>query len=198
MARGHPVRLEADPQRTSATAISRVRYQRFMLGAPSGSACSTPTLTRGTSGPVRRPAGVLDFGSALAMPDGLPDTFGRLITALLGDDDAQVLARLREHGLVRPGAEIDIRALRDYLQPFTDPARHEVFSYSRAWLREQFGRVNDPRNPDFLVALQLTLPAEHLFTHRVWLGVRRCPVGAGGHGACASRAARLMPGFDPS
>ncbi len=38
-------------------------------------------------------------------------------------------------------------------------------------LRREFGRVNDPRNPDFGVALQLSLPAEHLFTHRVWLGM---------------------------
>ena len=34
-----------------------------------------------------------------------------------------------------------------------------------------YARINDPRNPDFAVALQLRMPAEHLFTHRVWLGM---------------------------
>ncbi len=114
--------------------------------------------------------GVLDFGSSLALP-GMPATFGRLISALLGDDPAVVLARLREEGFVRPGVELDVRKLVDYMAPFSVPARHEQFRFSRSWLRAEFGRVNDPRDPDFAVALQLTLPAEHLFTHRVWLSM---------------------------
>jgi len=176
-----------------------VRYQRFMLG--SAATCGL-LHTDPHPGNFRLMAdgriGVLDFGSALEMPGGLPDTFGRLITALLGDDDEQVLARLREHGLVRAGRDIDIKALRDYLKPFTDPARHEVFTYSRSWLREQFGKVNDPRNPDFLVALQLTLPAEHLFTHRVWLGVVGVLAALEATVPVRSELRALMPGFDPS
>jgi len=114
--------------------------------------------------------GVLDFGSALELP-GMPATFGRLIGALLGDDPDLVLARLREEGFVRPGADLDVRKLVDYMAPFTVPARHERFRFSRQWLRTEFGRVNDPRDPDFGVALQLSMPAEHLFTHRVWLSM---------------------------
>ncbi len=40
--------------------------------------------------------GVLDFGSSLELPGGMPATFGRLIAALLGDDPDEVLRRLRE------------------------------------------------------------------------------------------------------
>ena len=58
-----------------------------------------------------------------------------------------------------------------YLAPFTEPARHDRFHYSRQWLRSTFGTINDPRNPDFAVALQMNMPAEQLFTHRVWLGL---------------------------
>ena len=114
--------------------------------------------------------GVLDFGSTLTLA-GMPETFGRLIAALLGDDPDLVLARLREDGFVRPGAQLDVRKLVDLMAPFSVPARHERFRFSREWLRGEFGRVNDPRDPDFAVALQLTLPAEHLFTHRVWLSM---------------------------
>ena len=114
--------------------------------------------------------GVLDFGSTLELA-GMPQTFGRLIAALLGDDPELVLARLREDGFVRPGAQLDVRKLVDYMAPFSVPARHEQFRFSREWLRGEFGRVNDPRDPDFAVALQLTMPAEHLFTHRVWLSM---------------------------
>jgi hypothetical protein len=114
---------------------------------------------------------VLDFGSSLALPGGMPATFGRLIGALLGGHGDQVLDRLREEGFVRPGVQVDVDKLVDYMSPFTVPARHERFTFTRAWLRGEFARVNDPRNPEFGVALKLDLPAEHLFTHRVWLGM---------------------------
>jgi predicted unusual protein kinase regulating ubiquinone biosynthesis (AarF/ABC1/UbiB family) len=115
--------------------------------------------------------GVLDFGSTLRLPDGMPSSFGRLIGALLSGDEAAVLARLREYGFVDPGRALEVGKLIDYMAPFSEPARHERFTFSRAWLRGEFGRVNDPRNPDFGVALQLRMPSEHLFTHRVWLGL---------------------------
>src|SRR3954454_18759373 len=140
--------------------------------------------------------GVLDFGSCLELPGGSPRTFGRLITALLAGDDADVLRALREEGLVRPGARLEVAKLRDYLAPFSEPARHETFHYTRAWLKGQFARVNDPRNPEFAVALQLTIPPEQLFTHRVWLGIvgvlsqleARVPV--------RPELRRWLPGFD--
>lgn len=175
-------------------------YQRFLLSAPSR--CGW-LHTDPHPGNFRVLAdgrlGVLDFGSALAMPDGLPATFGRLIDVLQGGyDDAEVLVRLRAHGLLKPGRTIDVRALVDYLAPFSEPAAHERFCYSREWLAAQFGRVNDPRNPDFAVALRLNLPAEHLFTHRVWLGI----VGVLSQlGACVPvrpELRRYLPGFDPS
>jgi predicted unusual protein kinase regulating ubiquinone biosynthesis (AarF/ABC1/UbiB family) len=115
--------------------------------------------------------GVLDFGSSLELPGGMPATFGRLISALLGADGDVVLQRLREEGFVKPGVQVDVAKLVDYMSPFTVPARHESFRFSRDWLRGEFARVNDPRNPEFGVALKLDLPAEHLFTHRVWLGM---------------------------
>ena len=101
----------------------------------------------------------------------MPPAFGRLLRALLDEDPAQVLLRLREAGFVRPGVNVEVDKLVDYMGPFSVPARQESFRFSRAWLRGEFGRVNDPRNPDFGVALELDLPAEHLFTHRVWLGM---------------------------
>jgi predicted unusual protein kinase regulating ubiquinone biosynthesis (AarF/ABC1/UbiB family) len=147
-------------------------YQRFLVSGPerAGLLHTDPhpgnflLLTDGR-------LGVLDFGSSLEMPGGMPATFGRLIGALLGDDPDEVLRRLRQEGFVRPGVQVEVDKLVDYMAPFSEPARHEVFCFSRAWLQREFGRINDPRNPDFGVALKLDLPADHLFTHRVWLGM---------------------------
>ncbi len=147
------------------------RYQVFLVSGPerAGLLHTDPHPGNFRVLPDGR-LGVLDFGSSLVL-DGMPETFGRLIAALLGDDPEQVLDRLRAGGFVRPGATLDVAKLVDYLAPFSVPARHETFRFSRPWLRGEFGRVNDPRDPDFGVALQLTMPAEHLFTHRVWLSM---------------------------
>ena len=147
------------------------QYQRFLVSGPAraGLLHTDPHPGNFLALPDGR-LGVLDFGSSLELA-GMPETFGRLIAALLGDDPDEVLQRLREAGFVRPGVSVDVAKLVDYMGPFSVPARHERFRFSREWLRSEFGRVNDPRNPDFGVALKLDLPAEHLFTHRVWLGM---------------------------
>ncbi|MBW3603678.1 MAG: AarF/ABC1/UbiB kinase family protein [Actinobacteria bacterium] len=142
--------------------------------------------------------GVLDFGSTLAMPDGMPKTFGRLLTVLRRGDTAEVLAGLRDEGFVRPGATVDADKLADYLAPFTVPAGHETFTFTREWLRSQFSRVNDPRDPDFAVALQLTMPPEHLFTHRVWLGCVGVLCQLGATVPVRAEIERWLPGFDPT
>jgi predicted unusual protein kinase regulating ubiquinone biosynthesis (AarF/ABC1/UbiB family) len=140
--------------------------------------------------------GVLDFGSCLELPGGLPRTFGRLITALLAGDDEDVLRALREEGLVRPGARLEVAKLRDYLAPFSEPARHERFHYTRDWLKGQFARVNDPRNPEFAVALQLTIPPEQLFTHRVWLGIVGVLAQLDAEVPVRPELRRWLPGFE--
>lgn len=163
----------------AGTAAQRDRagllYQRFLLSGPERTGLlhtdPHPGNFRLVPGTGSERLGVLDFGSCLVLPDGMPRAFGRLIRVLLSDDDAEVLAGLREEGFLRPDRTVEVRKLVDYLGPFSEPARHEVFSYSRSWLRSQFARVNDPRNPEFAVALQLDIPAELLFTHRVWLGI---------------------------
>ena len=146
-------------------------YQRFLVSGPARAGL---LHTDPHPGNFRMLAdgrlGVLDFGSSLELPE-MPGTFGRLLRALLDDDPEAVLRQLRADGFVRPGVQLDVAMLVDYMSPFSVPARHETFRFSREWLRGEFARVNDPRNPEFGVALKLDLPAEHLFTHRVWLGM---------------------------
>ena len=172
-------------------------YQRFLLSGPARCGLLHADPHPGNfrlTGDGR--LGVLDFGSCLELPGGLPRTFGRLITALLAGGDEAVLAALREEGLVRPRARLEVAKLRDYLAPFSEPARHERFRYSRAWLRQQFGRINDPRNPDFAVALQLTIPPEQLFTHRVWLGIVGVLAQLEAEVPVRPELRRWLPGFD--
>ena len=142
--------------------------------------------------------GVLDFGSVLVMPGGLPPTFGGLIRAMTLTDPAAVEAALRAGGFIADGATLEVDKLIDYLSPFSEPARHDTFTFSRDWLKGEFGRVNDPRNPDFLVAMQLTIPAEQLFTHRLWLGLVGVLCGLGATVPVRPELIAHLPGFaDP-
>ena len=89
--------------------------------------------------------------------------------ATLADHD-ELLQGLRDEGFVRDRVQIDPVELLDYLAPFVEPARVERFRFSREWMRTQFERVNNPRNPSYTIAMKLNLPPSYLLIHRTWLG----------------------------
>jgi len=116
--------------------------------------------------------GVVDYGAVARLPErGLPRSIGALMRiAMLDDDYDVVLENLRAEGFVKPSIKIDPDELRDYLGPFIEPARGETFKFSRVWMREQFKRLNDPREPGYTMTLKLNLPPSYLLIHRVWIG----------------------------
>ena len=115
--------------------------------------------------------GIVDYGAVARLPEkSLPHTMGSLIRIATYDDYADVLEGLRSEGFVKPNITIDPEELRDYLGPFVEPARPETFAFSRGWMREQYQRVQDPRQPGSTLALRLNLPPSYLLIHRVWIG----------------------------
>lgn len=114
--------------------------------------------------------GVLDYGAVGHLPEGLPPMIGHLLRLALDADADTVLDGLREEGFVKSASKVDAQSLLDFLDPFVEPARTETFQFNRAWLRGQFSRLNDPRNPDFAIGMKLNLPPSYLLIHRVWLG----------------------------
>jgi predicted unusual protein kinase regulating ubiquinone biosynthesis (AarF/ABC1/UbiB family) len=114
--------------------------------------------------------GVVDYGAVARLDDGLPAVMGELLREAVRGDYDVVLAGLREHGFVKEHIDLDVDDLRDYLAPFVEPATVEVFQFSRAWMRDQFSRLKDPRQPGAATALKINLPPEFLLIHRVWLG----------------------------
>jgi predicted unusual protein kinase regulating ubiquinone biosynthesis (AarF/ABC1/UbiB family) len=146
-------------------------YQRFLLSGPAraGLLHADPHPGNFRLTPDGR-FGVLDFGAVAHLPDGLPAIIGTLLRIALTGDAEAVLTGLRDEGFVKATTKVDAEALLDFLDPFVDPARTERFQYSREWLRGQFSRLNDPRNPDFAIGLKINLPPEYLLIHRVWLG----------------------------
>ena len=115
--------------------------------------------------------GVLDYGAVARLPDhGLPRAIGTLMRIALGDDYVEVVDQLRAEGFIKPRITVDPDQLREYLSPFIEPARQDTFRFTRAWMREQFSRINNPREPGYTLALKLNLPPSYLLIHRVWIG----------------------------
>lgn len=115
--------------------------------------------------------GVLDFGAVARLPQtSLPEAMGRLIRIAAESSEDELVEGLREEGFIKPGIRVDPALLLDYLSPFVEPTQVERFRFSREWMRGQFARINDPKQPSYTVAIKLNLPPAYLLIHRTWLG----------------------------
>jgi hypothetical protein len=100
----------------------------------------------------------------------MPSAMGSLIRLCALQDGEQLLAGLRREGFVKDKIRLDTEPLMDYLAPLVEPTRVERFRFTRAWMREQFQRVNSPREPAYTVAIKLNLPPSYLLIHRTFVG----------------------------
>jgi predicted unusual protein kinase regulating ubiquinone biosynthesis (AarF/ABC1/UbiB family) len=152
-------------------------YARFLFGSPSRTgllhADPHPGNYRIIPGPGGEPGrmGVLDYGAVARLPErGLPRSLGALIRIAAMDDYDELVDHLRSEGFIRERIRVDADQLRSYLGPFIEPAGQETFTFSRAWMQQQFRRLNDPRSDDYGTMLRLNLPPEYLLIHRTWTG----------------------------
>jgi predicted unusual protein kinase regulating ubiquinone biosynthesis (AarF/ABC1/UbiB family) len=132
-----------------------------------------PGNFRPVPGPDGEPGrlGILDFGAVARLPQGqLPEAMGRLIRVAAEADPDSLVAGLREEGFIKEKVQVDAQLVLDYLSPFIEPARVERFKFTREWMRGQFERINNPRDPAFTMATKLNLPTAYLLIHRTWLG----------------------------
>jgi predicted unusual protein kinase regulating ubiquinone biosynthesis (AarF/ABC1/UbiB family) len=115
--------------------------------------------------------GVLDFGAVARLPERrLPESMGPLLLIATLDDYDELVAALREEGFIRERIQIDADQLRAYLAPFIEPAQVEEFTFSRAWMQDQFRRINDPASEAYTTMLRLNLPPQYMLIHRTFTG----------------------------
>jgi predicted unusual protein kinase regulating ubiquinone biosynthesis (AarF/ABC1/UbiB family) len=152
-------------------------FVRFLFGGPARTgmlhADPHPGNFRVLPGPDGAPGrlGVLDYGAVARLPQaGLPRSLGALIRIACLDDYDELVTQLRAEGFIKETVTIDAERLRSYLSPFIEPARVDSFTFSRAWMQEQFKRVNDPRGDAYPVMMRLNLPPSYLLIHRTWVG----------------------------
>ncbi len=152
-------------------------FVRFIFGSPArtGMLHADPhpgnfRTVPGVDGAPDR-LGVLDFGAVARLPErGLPRALGSLIRIACIDDYDALIDAFRDEGFIRERIRIDAEQLKSYLGPFVEPAKVERFTFSRAWMQEQFRRVNDPKGDAFSVMIKLNMPPSYLLIHRTWVG----------------------------
>jgi predicted unusual protein kinase regulating ubiquinone biosynthesis (AarF/ABC1/UbiB family) len=115
--------------------------------------------------------GVLDYGAVARLEEGnLPRAMGSLIRLCALGDGEELMAGLRHEGFIKDKIKLDPTLLMDYLSPFVEPTMVERFQFNRAWMREQFARINNPREPTYTIAIKLNLPPSYMLIHRTWIG----------------------------
>jgi len=140
--------------------------------------------------------GVLDFGAVARLPEhGLPPAMGRLLKIASAEDHEELAEGLRREGFIKDNIRVDPQLVLDYLAPFVEPTRVERFRFTREWMRGQFERLNDPRQPTYTVATKLNLPPSYLLIHRTWLGGIGLLSQLGAEAPFRSILEELLPGF---
>lgn len=144
--------------------------------------------------------GVLDFGAVARLEGhGLPEAMGRLIRVAAQADREQLERGLRDEGFIKDRVRVDPDLLLDYLAPFVEPTKVDSFRFTREWMREQFQRINNPREPTYTVALKLNLPPNYMLIHRTWLGGIGVLSQLGAEAPFRQILTEFLPGFaDPS
>lgn len=153
------------------------RYAHFLFSAPARTgllhADPHPGNYRIIPEPDGSPGrlGVLDYGAVARLPEGgFPEPLGRLVRLTAQGDGEAVESALRAEGFIKERTKIDPQLLMDYLSPFAEPGRVERFRFSREWMREQFRRLNDTRDPSYAINVKLNLPPSYILIHRTCVG----------------------------
>lgn len=114
--------------------------------------------------------GVIDFGAAVALPDGIPHVLTEMVRLAVQDRQKDLVALMTISGYVGRGDKLDPQDAMDLLRPFVEPLQSESFHFSRQWMQELAGKYSDMRSKEFQTSRALIMPPEYLMIHRVLSG----------------------------
>lgn len=114
--------------------------------------------------------GVIDFGAAVELPDGLPEILTEMVRLAVHDRGEDLVALMTYAGYVGRGDRLAPADAMGFLRPFVEPLRQETFHFTRAWMQSIAAAYSDPRGKEFQTSRAFALPAEYLMIHRVLSG----------------------------
>lgn len=112
--------------------------------------------------------GVIDFGSAIGLPDGLPSILTSMVRLAVAHEADALVELMTRAGYVAEGAEsIDPAEAMHFLAPFAEPMTSHGFHFTREWMRTITSRYAHVHGREFRTSRSFALPAEYLMIHRV-------------------------------
>ncbi|GGG12193.1 ABC transporter ATP-binding protein [Rhodococcoides trifolii] len=114
--------------------------------------------------------GAIDFGAALALPNGLPRELGAMVRLAREEKFDELTELLREQNFIIAGRDVSDKEIADYLRPITDPIKMESFHFTRAWMQGMASNATDFTTTQFKTARSLNLPPQYAMIFRVLLG----------------------------
>lgn len=141
--------------------------------------------------------GVVDFGSVSRMPDGAAPIVGKLARLSIDGSADEVIAGLRAEGFIPDNLDPDPAVLMNYLVPYLEPLRHEIFHFTREWMQQLWATMSDFSSPELKLARRLNLPPSYLMIQRVTLGSIGVLSQLDARAPFRSIVERWQPGFAP-
>jgi len=138
--------------------------------------------------------GVLDFGAALAMPDGIPRPLGEMIRLASTGQEEEFLELSRQQGFIGRAEKVDARDAMSFLGAFTRVVAEDKFHFTREFMQTEVARMTNIRG-DYRTVRSLDLPPQYVMLVRAvsgWLGILAqldCTVSA------RTVLTRWVPGF---
>ncbi len=114
--------------------------------------------------------GVIDFGAAVELPDGLPDVLTEMVRLAVQDRPDDLVSLMTIAGYVGRGDRLSPADAMHFLRPFVEPLRQETFHFDRAWMQGIAETYTNLRGKEFQTSRAFTLPPEYLMIHRVLSG----------------------------
>ncbi len=114
--------------------------------------------------------GVIDFGAAVELPDGLPKVLTDMVRLAVQDRPDDLVSLMTMAGYVGRGDRLSAEDAMQFLRPFVEPLRQETFRFDRAWMQGIAETYTNLRGKEFQTSRAFTLPADYLMIHRVLSG----------------------------
>ncbi len=114
--------------------------------------------------------GVIDFGAAVELPDGLPKVLTDMVRLAVQDRPDDLVSLMTMAGYVARGDRLSAEDAMQFLRPFVEPLRQETFRFDRAWMQGIAETYTNLRGKEFQTSRAFTLPADYLMIHRVLSG----------------------------
>ncbi|NNH75779.1 AarF/ABC1/UbiB kinase family protein [Nocardia uniformis] len=142
--------------------------------------------------------GVIDFGAAIAVPEGLPPVVGELARHAVAEDYDRLLDCLRDNDFVRAGHRLELDPITRLVTPLVAQFDGDRVHISRELLQGHMARAMDVKNMSMNNTLAVRMPEDlpdMVMLGRVFAGIIGVCAQLDADGPFLALVRRWLPGY---